>query len=126
MVHPSHNHVPAYLDPRFAQTLPDDRAWTLMTPSNKVMDLLYRDDTTGEEVLVPSIWYNQPVAWRIQYLRNCAERSRRRAAVWRQSKDTWAPTMVADMEREAAELDATADTIPSRLNGTPGKHSELR
>jgi hypothetical protein len=61
-------HVPAYLDPRFRQSLPKNPdELSLVTKDTRLApQLLYRDRATGEEFLVPNIWYNQPKFVRVR------------------------------------------------------------
>lgn len=87
----------------FYQSLPEGRTWTLLTDDKKVGQLVYRDQD-GEEALVPSIWYNQPIQWRIDYFRFCVQRDRRLAANWLTSKDTWGPRQAADLNKQADRL----------------------
>jgi hypothetical protein len=96
----------AYQDPRFTQALPDG-AWTLVTDDIKAPQLLYRDEG-GNEALVPSIWYNQPVSWRVRSFRYYAEQNRSCAKRWLTSKDPWAPRQADDLNKQADRLEALA------------------
>lgn len=58
------------MDPRFRQSIPKDEPLELLTVNSKWSgSLLYRNIETGQEYLVPNIWYNQPVQSRVGYYR---------------------------------------------------------
>jgi len=80
------NAVAPYLDSRFCQTLNRNQPLELVQGNSKNGELLWRNTETAEEFLVPNVWYNQPVEWRIQHMKYEYECSRRRAAKIRELK----------------------------------------
>ena len=109
----------AYQHPNFMQSLPKNGAWVLVDGNYKSGQLLYRDSVTGAEALVPSIWYNQPVAWRIDMAIYRAERAEASAARLRLSPDRWAQHQAGDMARSAIaqwamveHMKATGEVMP--------------
>lgn len=60
---------------KFEQTVPRDGKWTLLNNDKNAGQLFYRNVDTGKVITVPSIWYNQPVEWRIEYALFMAERA---------------------------------------------------
>jgi hypothetical protein len=92
------------------QALPDGH-WTLVKGDKWTGQLIYRDETTGTEVEVPSVWYNQPITWRIEYFRYCAQRARECAARMLASTDRWKTRRAAESTAQAKQLDADADTM---------------
>lgn len=99
-------------DPRFRQSLPKrPDELTLLTPSKFAGSLLYRDEASGEEYLVPSIGYNQPVAWRIDYAEFCAERSRENAERMRRAPLSFSKLDAEAMERQAQRLQDAAERM---------------
>jgi len=80
------NAVAPYLDSRFCQTLNRNQPLALVQGNARSGELLWRNPETAEEFLVPNIWYNQPVEWRIRAMKEQYENSRRRAAKIRELK----------------------------------------
>jgi hypothetical protein len=64
--------------PNFHQALPSDRNWTLLTDDGKRAGQLEYADDEGVRIIVPNIWYNQPVAWRIEFYLFCIVQSEAR------------------------------------------------
>lgn len=50
------------------QSLDRTRPFDLVSGSIRTHQLCYRYTDTNELVRVPNVWYNQPVAWRIDYI----------------------------------------------------------
>lgn len=96
--------------PTFKQTLPDGD-WVLDLASRASGQLIYVEKVTGRTVLVPNVWYNQPVEWRIEVMRFYAERSAGNAFKLRQQREPWAQTEAANSERQADRLNALADEM---------------
>ena len=96
--------------PTFMQSLPDHGPWTLIQGDKRSGQLVYRDDK-GTEVMVPSIWYNQPISWRIDYFRFCAQRALENAARMLASKDRWAKTRAKEFRAQAKQLERDAKTM---------------
>src|SRR3546814_18170025 len=70
-------YCPAYKREGFRQSLGDREGWVLDEGDKVSGALVYRK---GEEVaVVPNIWYNQPVEWRIEAMIWPAERARNSA-----------------------------------------------
>lgn len=59
--------MPSKTEPEFMQALPEGK-WDLVEGDKRSSSLVYRSEE-GKEVRVPSIHYNQPVAWRVEYFR---------------------------------------------------------
>jgi hypothetical protein len=109
----------------FMQTLPSGN-WTLTNPDKRAGQLRYREVETGVEIVVPSIWYNQPVAWRADYFRFCAQRNREGAERLRGMKDAFrhgdADQMIAQalrLEEAASTMDRTGRFVSLNPNGGP-------
>lgn len=96
--------------PAFMQALPPGD-WEMIAGDKQSGQLRYRSRETGAEVLVPSVWYNQPISWRVDYFRYCSERARDGAKRLRVSNVAWAEAAARDAERRAAQLDACADEM---------------
>lgn len=108
--------------PNFQQMRPDfdklgtaDDRWELVT-SDQAHALTYRHKDTGEEIVCPSIWYNQPVAWRARYFRFCADRAEVCAANLEAQSDwrgapSWEVKKVAEYRADAVRLRALADEM---------------
>jgi hypothetical protein len=96
--------------PDFMQSIPEGN-WTLLNPDKRSGQLSYRNDATGAEILVPSIWYNQPVSWRVDYFRFCAERGRECARRLRSMKDVYRLSDADRMDIDACRLDKAADEM---------------
>lgn len=73
-------------DARFCQCIDRNRELKLVAGDKFTGILLWLDTKSGEEFLVPSLWYNQPVEWRIEAMKFQAERSRENARKIRQDK----------------------------------------
>jgi hypothetical protein len=97
-------------DPRFTQSLPEGRQWQLVEGDLRSGQLLYRD-LSGAEALVPSVWYNQPVAWRVDAMRWYAERSRECARRQRAMAFRWSAADAKTFDEQAARLDGLADEM---------------
>jgi hypothetical protein len=109
-------YVASCSDPRFQQSVPNDREWKLIAEGDG--DLLYQDDE-GTELLVPSMWYNQTTEMHIERWRFYAERSREAAAHKRShAKFSWDISDAECSEAKAVELDALADKAATE--GKPG------
>lgn len=114
MVHPSHNHIPAYQRPGFRQSLGDPEGWILDEEDSRGGSLTYRK---GDEIaVVPSIWYNQPVAWRVKAMLYYAERADKSAAVKdaeaaSPSGKPWHAAEAAKARADAARLRGLADEM---------------
>lgn len=87
---------PPYLDPRFAQCIDRTRPRVLLDqldrkgtvrPHHRCSDLLYRYTDTGEEALVPHIWYNQTQDMRIEHWKHSAADVDERLALARKTQD---------------------------------------
>lgn len=97
----------------FMQSVPKDGNWRLKEPYDKrAAQLVYVDDD-GKEILVPSVWYNQPVTARIEAMTFYAERAENSAAIWRAARDSWAPAMAEGLEQQAKRLRALANEMKS-------------
>lgn len=63
-------YIAPYMNPNFSQCLDKTRPHTLLTKNSKRMGCLtYRYDDTGDEALVPNIWYNQTYQIRVEAVR---------------------------------------------------------
>lgn len=100
-------YVPAYLREGFRQCLGDPDGWTLQSESQSGCLVYRRGDETA---VVPNIWYNQPVAWRIKAMEFAAERARERAAALRADPfpKAWAADDIRRQEEQARRLDGLA------------------
>jgi hypothetical protein len=106
-------------DPRFSQVLDKNRSHTLLTTNTKQSgQLLYRYNDTGEETLVPNVWYNQTYQCQVESLRWYAQQDIERAI----KVETRPPVgmtkaasdQIAQRYREkAARLNEEADRIQS-------------
>lgn len=95
--------------PTFMQSLPDGH-WTLVKGDKWSGSLTYRDDN-GTEIEVPSIWYNQPISWRIDYYRFCAQRALENAVRMLASKDRWAKSRAKEFRAQAKQLEQDANKM---------------
>lgn len=74
----------APLRPTFQQSFDRSRPHELLDVRTAAMrrqnkwpgSLVYRLTDTNEDIIVPNIWYNQPVAWRVAHLRWQARQQR--------------------------------------------------
>lgn len=101
-------YCPAYKREGFRQSLGDREGWVLDEGDKVSGALVYRK---GDEVaVVPNIWYNQPVEWRIEAMLWQAERARNSAE--RLRKDPFLKDYdrhkIKDHERTASRLEALA------------------
>lgn len=84
----STQHATACMLPNFHQSLDRSRASVLLDIRTDAMrkknqwpgNLVYEFKDTGEQVIVPNCWYNQPAAWRAEALRWEAGRRRENLA----------------------------------------------
>lgn len=81
------NAVIACKDSRFVQTVPRNQNMRLMVGNNHNHQLLWVDGATGQQYLVPNIWYNQPVEWRIKAMDFTHERLCEQAKRIRRGKE---------------------------------------
>jgi hypothetical protein len=73
--------------PKFQQSLPKDGEFELLTSDAKRSgSLLYRDVKTGKEILVPNVWYNQPVEWSIKAAESYIADNEGRLDYWRKGQ----------------------------------------
>lgn len=109
-----HGYVPTYLDPAFAQSLPEGHGWQFQGHRNG--GLHYVDPATGAESVVPNIWYNQPVDWQVRAARWNADRARERAERLRGEPfpKPWIASDIRQQEEMAARLDRLADEMERR------------
>ncbi len=88
---------------RHEQSVPEPKAdWSFVPPHGKGAGALaYRHNATGETILVPSIWYNQPLEWRIDGMAYVAARTTESAR--RQAADgkPWSRSLAAQQLRSA-------------------------
>lgn len=74
--------------------------------------ITWRNRATGEEILCPSIWYNQPAEWRAKAMRFYADRAEQNAARCEADQyDRWATDHAARHRKDAARLRALADEM---------------
>lgn len=78
----------------FKQAKPKNIVWTLVEGDKRSGQLRYKSDT--ETIVVPNIWYNQPVEWRIEIMRFYADCNREGARRLRKF-----PTNERNLERAA-------------------------
>lgn len=85
----------------FLQALPPEGEFRLLSGDKKSGELFYRDEITGEHFRVPSVWYNQPVAWRIEAMEFYAAEQMATADKLLASRGSWLPTSDEDTRRAA-------------------------
>lgn len=95
----------------FDHSAPDDGVLVgppsvMIEPRDKFASHLVYRRPDGSEVVVPNVPHNQPIPWRVEYLRWQAERSRDRARSLRGLP--FSESVVDDMTARAEQLDATA------------------
>lgn len=99
-------------DCRFHQSLPlPVEDLVLLQGSKRTNNLLYQDNTTDKQYLVPNIWYNQPVDWRIEAIQWSADRAADKAAVIRAEKDRFWEGSYRDMVALSKRLQVMADEM---------------
>lgn len=99
-------------DARFCQGINRDRELELVDGNSFTPLLLWLDLETGEEFLVPNIWYNQSVAWRIRSMEFNAERARERARQIRKDKThSWWRTDEQDAINQSKGLLSLAEAM---------------
>ena len=102
------SYCPAYKREGFRQSLGPREGWVLDETDKVFGALVYRK---GDDVaVVPDIWYNQPVEWRIKAMLWQAERSRARADKMRNDpflKD-YDRHRIEDAEKTAVRLEELA------------------
>ena len=102
-------------DARFEQALPNG-TWKLLTPSIRASDLTYENVETGECIRVPSIWYNQPLSWRVDAMNFYIERAKENAAKieadkyhgWQYKLET-TKRSIANLQKLVASLEKGVD-----------------
>jgi hypothetical protein len=95
--------------PDFLQSLPAQGRWILLNPDKSAGLLKYKDAETGKEVSVPSIWYNQPVQWRIDYFEFCIARIHDSIARHLKMPCPWTPHQIAESKQQIARLQRGVD-----------------
>ncbi len=98
------------MKPSFAQAVPSDRPFRMVEGTIRTGLLVY-EDTTGQRVSVPNIWYNQPVEWRINaalFYADCAHETVER---FRASRIAWQRDMAQRAAKSEARLRALADEM---------------
>lgn len=100
----------ANVEPEFMQSLPEGD-WNLTEGDKKSPTLIYCSDD-GKKVKVPSIWYNQPVSWRVEYFRFLAKQGFDKAAeLWvEKGKDDEITNIVMDASWIKAEAEVMEQT----------------
>lgn len=66
----------------FAQQLPH-KNFELVEGNIRSGQILYRDTNTGQEYIVPNVWYNQPLTWQLKAARFYAERTKHLVEYWK-------------------------------------------
>lgn len=102
----------------FRQSLGDPIGWRLVEGDKTTGTLRYQK---GEEIaVVPNIWYNQPVVWRIQAMLWNADRARERIDTlcsdpfpkpWHNQKIASAQAQVKSLEGLAEQMKATGKVL---------------
>lgn len=85
----------------FAQSMPEDGV-LIEGDQKKSSRLVYRAPD-GEIFVVPNIWYNQPIAWRIDHLKWLIERARSRARFLRATDKSL--QLAKELEEQAIRLE---------------------
>ncbi len=107
-------------EPDFRQSVPDGK-WTRIADQLFPMCYRYRNDETGETVLVPAIWYNGKPKERAAYLRDCAERQDESARHHASDNKPWSPHEAAAARDRAAKLRRDAAIFEASDASTAGK-----
>ncbi len=87
----------------FRQSVPAGR-WSRVSDALFPTCYRYRNDDTGETVLVPAIWYNGTPKERAAYLRYCADRSDEGAARIEAEGKPWSASQAAGQRADAARV----------------------
>jgi hypothetical protein len=107
-------------EPDFQQTVPAGR-WTRVPDPAFPMQYRYRNDDTGETVLVPAIWYNGTPKERATYLRDCADRQDESARHHDGDGKPWSRHEAAAARDRAAKLRSDAAIYEASTASTAGK-----
>lgn len=93
---------------RFQQSVPKNGSWELTAGDKRSSHLQYGNGS--ETLLVPNIWYNQPVQWRIEAMHFYAARFREGAQALRKfPANSRNLERAAFNDRQARRLDDLAD-----------------
>ena len=102
----------------FAQNIPDRDNWVLVRSDIHSGSLIYQHGETSQRICVPNIWYNQPVAWRVDSMRfyaqraaECAERTRASVTPWAETEARKADRRQRDLLALAKEMEATRKVL---------------
>lgn len=107
-------------EPDFRQSVPAGR-WTRVPDAAFPMQYRYRNDDTGETVLVPAIWYNGTPQERAGYLRYCADRADEGAARIEAEGHAWSPSDATRQRASAARLREQAAIYEASTASTAGQ-----
>ena len=106
-------------EPDFRQSVPAGR-WSRVPDPAFGGCYRYRNDETGETVLVPAIWYNGTPKERAAYLRYCADRADEGAVRIEAEGRAWSAADAARQRASAARLRHQAAIYEASTASTAG------
>jgi hypothetical protein len=107
-------------EPDFQQSVPAGK-WTRIPDPLFPSQYRYRNDDTGETVLVPAIWYNGTPKERAAYLLDCAEQNDKRALFHDTDNKAWSPGEARQARESAMRLRKLASLYEASTESTAGK-----